>query len=465
MKTKLIIILTVALTLFNINVNAQIITTVAGNGTYGYSGDLGQATAAELNEPVAINFDATGNMYIADLTANLIRKINTAGIITTIAGDTTGVNIGTNYGYNGDGILATTAKLNYPADIAFDALGNLYISDQYNERIRKVNTSGIIATVAGNGTQGYSGDGAFATAAKLSLPGGLAFDALGNLYIADGGNNCIRMINTLGNISTIAGNGATNYSGDNGYATAAALNRPTSLAFDVSGNLYIADTYNNLIRKVNTLGIITTVAGDTTGVNAGTNYGYSGDGMLATTAKLNFPSDVSLDALGNLYISDQYNERIRKVNTSGVITTVAGNGTQGYSGDGYAATTAELNILSGLASDAACNLYIADSRNGRIRKITSASSAGVNELRSISSELRVYPNPSSAIFIVVPNQDLNLDWAKSQIEVYNIVGECIHRVTAASSNYQIDLSSQPDGVYFINFKIDNKQYMKKAIKN
>jgi len=348
--------LTIITLLFCFTAKAQIITTVAGNGSGGYTGDGGQATNAELNGPDGIAFDSYGNMYIADEVNNIIRKVTSSGIITTFAGGGSSL---------GDGGQATNAQLASPTAVLFDATGNLYIADYSNNRIREVNTVGIITTIAGTGTLGYSGDGGQATNAQLNKSAGITFDATGNFYIADEGNNCIRKVTTAGIITTIAGTGTSGYSGDGGQATAAEMYNPTGVVFDVVGNLYIADYPNNRIRKVNTSGIISTIAG--TGASA-----YSGDGGQATAAELWLPSQIKFDISGNLYIADAHNNRIRMINTLGIITTVAGNGTAGYSGDGGQATTAELNLSYGVALDALNNVYIADYNNNRVRKITVA---------------------------------------------------------------------------------------------
>ena len=333
-----------------------VINTVAGNGSGGYSGDNGPATGAQLNGPYGVAVDSSGNLYIPDITNNRIREVNTLGIITTVAGDGT-------QGFSGDNGPATSAELSNPCGVAVDAFGNLYISDQGNNRIREVNPSGIITTVAGNGTQGFSGDNGPATSAEMFDPIGLAVDAFGDLYIADYLNNRIRMVSPGGIITTVAGDGTGGFSGDNGPATGAELYEPTGVAVDASGKLYIADWFNNRIRMVDLSGIITTVAG-----NGG--YGYSGDNGPATSAELYAPFGVALDASGNLYISAQYNYRIREVNTLGIISTVAGDGTSAFSGDNGPATSAELVLSSGVAMDTSGNLYIADVANDRIRKVS-----------------------------------------------------------------------------------------------
>ncbi len=300
--------------------------------------------------------DASGNLYIAEQANNRIRKISASGIISTVAGNGS-------FGFSGDDGVATSASLYYPTHVAVDASGNLYIADQGNNRIRKVSPSGIISTVAGNGSAGFSGDGGLATAASLYRPQGVAVDALGNLYIADISNQRIRKVNTSGIISTVAGIGSFGFSGDGGSATAASLHNPSGVAVDASGNLYIADYSNYRIRKVNTSGIISTVAGNS-------SYGFSGDGGSATAARLNNPIGVAVDASGNLYIADENNNRIRKVSPSGIISTVAGNGISGFSGDGGAATAASLNYPRGVVVDGSGNLYIADKDNYRIRKVS-----------------------------------------------------------------------------------------------
>ena len=334
---------------------SQIITTVAGSGVYGYSGDGGAATSAQMI-PYAVAVDAAGNIFIADHGNHRIRKVNSAGIITTVAGN--GVQ-----GFGGDGGPATAAALGNPTNLAVDATGNIFIADGYNNRIRKVDVTGIITTVVGNGTAGFSGDGGPATAAQLNLPTDVAVDAAGNIFIIDQSNERIRKVAPNGIISTAAGNGVIGYSGDGGAGANAQLSSPTGLDVDATGNIFFADQGNQRVRKIATNGIITTVAG--TGV-----YGYSGDGAAATSANLSAVIDVAVNATGELFIADQFNQRIRKVDVNGIITTIAGNGTAGFSGDGGPATQAQLNSPYGITLDASGNIFIGDEFNYRIRKVT-----------------------------------------------------------------------------------------------
>lgn len=323
------------------NVPNNIITTVVGNGTNGYSGDGGVATNARLAFPWGIAFDTAGNLYIGDSSNQRIRMADTNGIITTVAGKGTA-------GYTGDGAAATNASLNYPANGVPDGFGNLLIADQSNGRVRKVGASGMITTVLG--------------ASGLSTSLRVIPDAAGNLYISDSGANRIYKLDCNGIRTVVAGTGIAGYSGDGGAATNAKIYSQIGMAFDATGNLFFCDQLNNRIRKVDTRGIITTVAG--TGAT-----GSSGDGGFATNASLYKPQEVALGARGDLFITDYLNNRIRKVDTNGIITTVAGKSTAGYSGDGGAATNALLNNPVGVAVDSAGNIYVGDYKNNRVRKI------------------------------------------------------------------------------------------------
>jgi subtilase family serine protease len=322
------------------------ISTVAGNGTSGSSGDGGPASSAELGYPSGVAVDGAGNLFIADTFNARIRKVTPAGAISTVAGNGT-------RGFTGDGGPATSAELRLPGGVAVDSVGDLFIADETNNRIRKVTAAGAISTVAGNGTPGFSGDGGPATSAELFEPGGLAVDSGGNLFIADSMNNRIRKVTPAGTISTVAGNGVEGFGGDGQPAIVAELNQPNGVAIDSAGNLFIADLANNRIRKVTPAGTISTVAGNGT-------PGFSGDGGPATSAELFSPWDVAVDGAGNLFIADAFNDCIRKVTPGGTIGTVAGNGTPGFSGDGGLSTLAELRMPEAVAVDGAGNLFIAD---------------------------------------------------------------------------------------------------------
>ncbi len=331
----------------------DIITTVAGDGGSGKSGDGRPATNAMIYAG-AVAMDGAGGFYIADSANACVRRVDASGVIRTVAGNGT-------LGFSGDGGAATNAQLLNPAGVAVDRSGHLFISDEDNNCVREVGANGIITTIAGNGVMSYWGDGAAATNANLSGPAGLAVDGSGNLYIADQGNNAIRQVSTNGIIATVAGTGANGFSGDGGPATAASLSNPAGVVVDALGNLFIADSGNMRIRKVNTSGVISTVAG--------IGYaGYYGDGGAATSAFMESPASVAVDALGNLYIADG-TEHVRKVGLNGIISTVAGNAGLGYSGDGGPATNARLSEVYGVAVDAFGDLYIADTGNNRIREI------------------------------------------------------------------------------------------------
>ncbi len=350
--------------------SSSFIYTIAGNESFGYSGDGGPATLADINTPAGAVLDKSGNLYIADQINNLVRKVAAGtGVITTFAGNGTA-------GYTGDGGPAASAELYDPFSLALDNAGNLYISDAGNNVVRKVTaTTGIITTYAGNGTVLYSGDGGAATSAGLGYLEGIAMDGSGNLFVAESGYERVRKIaaNT-GTISTVAGSGQGGYSGDGGPATTAALLAPTGVAIDRFGNLYIADFGNNVIREVTaSSGVISTVAGNGYGAGIGQG-GYSGDGGPATNAELYFPQSVAVDGAGNLYIADSFNQVIRKVTaSSAVISTVIGNGPQNpcrsFGGDGGPANSATLCYPQGVSVDGAGNLYVVTG-DSRVREAT-----------------------------------------------------------------------------------------------
>lgn len=331
------------------------ISTVAGTGVAGDSGDGGPAVDAELNGPRGITEDIYGNLYVAEYYGQRVRKVTPGGTITTLAG--TGA-----AGYSGDGGPATQAKLNGPYRVTVDLAGNVYIPDSGNGRVRKVSPDGTISTVVGNGNIGYSGDGGLATDAALNYPEAVAFDSHGNYYVADEGANVVRFVNTSGVISTAVGTGAAAYSGDGGPANRATLNGPVGVQVNAAGDLYISDQLNNVIREVIN-GTISTVAGN--GV-----FGFGGDGGPALDAEFAYPASIGIDAAGNLYIPDVNNSRIRVLLTNGTITTVAGNGSESYGGDGGPAVDAAINVPRSVSVAPNGNVYIGDFGNNRVRLLT-----------------------------------------------------------------------------------------------
>ena len=319
---------------------AGIITTVAGTGSAGFSGDGGLATSARLNAPRTLDVDRNGNQYIIDTLNHRVRRVDTAGRITTIAG--TG-----SAGFAGDGGPATSARLNTPHGIVLDAAGNVYIADPPNQRIRKVDTSGRITTVAGNGSSGYNGDGIPATSARLNYPKGVEIGPDGLLYIADNNNHRVRAVDAGGIIRTVAGTGSSGFSGDGGPATAARLAEPRNVDFGPDGSLYIVDQVNDRIRRVGPGGTISTFA--------------SGFGLAR---------DVAVDGAGNVYVADESRSRVYRVDPAGTVSTFAGTGSSGDSGDGGAATAARLDHPRGVAWDAVRGVVlIADTSNHRIRRV------------------------------------------------------------------------------------------------
>jgi sugar lactone lactonase YvrE len=331
------------------------ITTVVGTGTAGYSGDGGPATQAQLVSLVGVAVDSTGVLYIADEGNHRVRRVGTDGTITTVAG--TGIP-----GYAGDGGPATQAQLAHPSGVAVDGTGILYIADQFNDRVRRVGADGTITTAAGTGSSGFAGDGKPATQAQLARPTGVAVDSIGALYIADQFNNRVRRVGINGTITTVAGTNTAGYSGDGGPATRAQLTSPAGAAVDSSGALYITDFGNNRVRRAGTNGTITTVAGTGTAR-------FAGDGGPATRAQLANPDGVAVDGTGAIYIAEYGNNRVRRVGADGTITTVAGTSISGFAGDGGPATQAQLAHPTGVAVDSTGALYIADQFNNRVRRV------------------------------------------------------------------------------------------------
>ncbi len=419
--------------LFSIQIaKGQNISTYAGNGVAGYTGDGGAATAAEITSPFFLRLDPSGNLLMPDLGSNCVRKITTSGIISTIAGN--GVR-----GYSGDGGAATAGELNDPSCLAEDAMGNIYIADHFNNVVRKVNTSGIISTFAGNGIQGYSGNGGLATAAEMYTPIGVTVSTSGIVYITDAGNYVIRQVNTSGIISVIAGNTIASFSGDGGPATAAEINWPSDIIMDPSGNILFTDFYSSCIRKINTSGIITTIAG------IGGVSGYSGNGGPATAAEMNWGNGIFLDGAGNLYSAEENNNCIRMINTSGIISTIAGNTIGGFSGDGGPATAAELLTPVGVAVNSSSVVFISDYANHRLRKVIQ-NTEGISTIEDMSNSVLVYPNPAKEVICIQMQNTVKAE----KVMVYNITGQkMLENNSEGKQNMEISTSGLSNGVYFV----------------
>jgi DNA-binding beta-propeller fold protein YncE len=338
---------------------SSVIATVAGTGTPGLSGDGGLATQAQLDRPRDADVGPDGSIYIADTFNHVIRRVAPDGTITTFAG--TGV-----AGYGGDDGPATSAMLTWPHDVSVDQMtGDVYIADSNNNRVRKVDTAGTITTVAGNGRVGLAGDGRLATTARLNKPKSVAV-ADGRLYIADGLNDTIRVVDlSTGIITRFAGTGVAGFSGDGGPATEAMLNLPQRIAIGPRGGVYVADSLNNRIRKINANGVINTIAG--TG-----EPGFSGDGGDALLAQIKGPKGIAVNPYASVvYFSDSENNRVRQIDTrTGVITTIAGRAGKGYTGDGGPAGVAFLSNPRGLALDSWGRLLVADKGNSVVRAIS-----------------------------------------------------------------------------------------------
>ena len=410
--------------------SGYVVTTVAGVGPVtnpknnGFTGDGGPATLAQLNGPIGVALDAADTLYIADQVNNRIRQVPAGGAINTVAGNGT-------TGYAGDGGAAISAELDAPCGMVVDPTGPFYIAD-YQNVVRKVipASANEIVTVAGTGVYGFGGDGGIGIqtgppAAELAHPCGIALGQNGNLYIADAGNNRIRMINPTGYLSTIAGTPVQGFTGDGALATFADLNTPEGIAVDPAGNLYFTDTMNNRVRKLtfgspcngttgNCPAIVTTVAGNSPPGQAG---GFSGDGGLAVNAQLNRPFGIALDSAGNIYVADSYNQRIRMIDANGIITTIAGTGASGFSGDGGPALSATFGFPTGIAVDISGKVYVADTQNNVIRMISPTNCSSAYILGAISA------GDFGALTTLAPG---------SWMEIYG----CDLTTTAAPWNYQ-----------------------------
>lgn len=414
---------------------AQVVTTVAGTGATTLSGDGGPATAAGVYAPCGTVKDKNGNLYIAENGSNVVRRVNSSGVITTWAGTGTA-------GFAGDGGPAALAQLSNLRGIAIDTSGNIYIMDTQNYRIRKVDASGIITTVAGNGVAAYAGDGGFATSASFDWCESIAVGIDQSIYIGDQLNHVVRKVGVNGIISTYAGDGSPFASGDGGLATQAGIGTPTSLSIDKNNTLYLSG--DNVIRRVNSNGIITTYAG--TGLT-----GFAGDGGPAVSAKFDWPDKISLDDIGNLYIYDRFNNRVRRVDTFGIINTIAGDGFNGFAGDGGPPLLAEFNNVQGLYCSSNNELFISDFDNHRVRKIT-----GVIGVASLCEKtpFKMGPNPAST--------ELHVE-SSSMDDAWRILDAMGHEIRAQNKNGIIDVRSFCNGIYFLTITSGNQTHTQKFV--
>lgn len=332
-----------------------IISTYTG-GAAGYAGDGGTRTGARYRLPSDVIFDRSSAMVVADALNYRVRRISPSGTVSSIAGNGVASPVG-------DGGLATSGQLRFPTDVTFDRAGNLYVADAGNFRVRKISPSGVISTVAGRGTRGFTGHGLPAVHALLGGPRGIAIDRSARLWMADTGSNTVRVVTPSGILYDVAGTGVAGFAGDGGPARYARLNMPSGIAADRAGNIYVADSLNHRIRKiVPGSWRIWTVAG--TG-----RPSYNGDEIPARVAALSFPRDLAFDAAGNLLVADAGNNRVRSISPSGIITTVAGTGERGFNGDGIPAQLAQLDTPSGVDVDASGGIIVTDSLNNRIRLV------------------------------------------------------------------------------------------------
>lgn len=341
-----------------LQVNTAMVRPIAGSGVAGFSGDNGVATAATLDTPAGVAVDGLGNVLIADQMNHRIRYVDMqTGLITTVAG--TGVQ-----SFNGD-LTAMNTNLNAPIGLAVDASGNWVLVDSGNQRLRRADTqTTLVSTLAGTGVGGFNNDGPIMTT-QLNGPAGVAVESTGTLLVADTLNHRVRRVDLqTGLVTTVAGTGTAGFNGDNIQAVAANLNMPIGVAIDVSGNVFIADSLNQRVRRVDALtGTITTVAG--TGIP-----GFNGDNQDATLAQLSFPFGVAVDVIGNVLIADSFNHRVRFVNVqTGEISTIIGTGSPVFNGDNQPAAAAHINAPFGLTADASGNILFTEASGMRVRRI------------------------------------------------------------------------------------------------
>ncbi len=441
--TKLSLRLLSFVLLVSFTSNAQIISTFAGNGVPAYSGDGGQAVDAEIHGPSGMHITSGGDLYFADRYNNVIRKITSAGVISTVAGNGT-------MGFSGDGGSATDASLNSPVNVTVDGNGNLYIADMGNNRVRMVSGAGIISTIAGNGTAGYNGENDTATKAALNGPSGVAIDDSGNVFIADKMNSRIRMVDANGGIKTVVGVGIGGYNGDNlPSSNMVYVNKPSDVTISPSGNLYIADTYNGMIRKLDKkTGKVSTI------LATFARYPQVGPNLLWT----NRPTGLDFDSYGNLYVSNETGYSIVKLDTNKIVYTICGGNATGFTGDGGRASDALMSRGMGVAADDAGNIYLSDFDNERVRYITTTVST--KNVVSTSAKLNVFPNPSNfGRFTIDLSGVGNVSYTYSFTDV---VGRVVCTGTGNAGALKTVSMCQPDGVYFLTVSTENNKWTQKV---
>ncbi len=440
-------------------INAQIISTYAGTGMQGNAGDGGPATDAALNWPGGVAADAAGKVYIADFWNARIRVVDPAtGIISTFAGNGSPA-------HSGDGGPASAAGINFPIWVTCDHQGNIYIvsdslTDPFTthyansgEYIRKIDTAGIITTIAGNGTTTFNGDGIPATTEGFYYIRSITADDSGNIYIGNVQSR-LQKINKSGIINTIAGNGSWGFSGDGGQASAATVTDVHGIVTDHSGNIFFSDAANNRIRKINHSGVISTFAGDTT-------FGYSGDGGPVAAATINYPSAMIMDDTGNIYFSDYGNYLVRKISHTGIITTVAGNRTYGFSGDGGPADSAQTDMVLALALNQYNNLYLADVGNEDIRMVCAhCSGEDVPITPNINAQLTITPNPATGSFSFLLSSSFS---EPVEVVITDITGRAVKKFYTTTNRATKIILDAPPGIYLLTSVTEDGRQTAKVV--